>query len=167
MRTSNGKYVLAALLSVASLTYGEAFAVSVVSVEYTESTGTLTITVDEPILETYAEGITLLDDHGGTVALDVGSTSHSENSPTILIVLDDTSAFEALLHPRYVAIAANGIQTVNNNTNSDTITHHITYDDATPPTISSAAYSTISGTLVVSVSLSESVVSSCQYPPTT
>ena len=135
-----------------AVTGGAAHAASVDSAEYDVSASVLTVTLDEPAFPIDAAHVTLTGGQGGTVVVSQGSVSHANNTATVSIDLSGQSGdFEALSHPRSVVVAANGILAISGNTNSDAVTLAISYDDVTPPAISSASYATSSGVLIVTL----------------
>ena len=146
-------YALAFILSgLAAATGNITYAASVDSAEYDVSASVLTVTLDEPAFPIDATHVTLTGGQGGTVVVSQGSVSHANNTATVSIDLSGQSGdFEALSHPRSVVVAANGILAISGNTNSDAVTLAISYDDATPPAISSASYVISSGVLTVAL----------------
>ena len=152
-------YVLTALLfGLAAATGGAAHAASVDSAEYDVSASVLTVTLDEPAFPIDAAHVTLTGGQGGTVVVSQGSVSHANNTATVSIDLSGQSGdFEALSHPRSITVAANGILAISGNANSGSVTLAISYDDTTPPAISSALYAISSG--VLTVTLTEAVQS--------
>ncbi len=150
---------LAALLSGLVVATGDvALAASVDSAEYDVSSSLLTVTLDEMAFPIDAAHITLTGGQGGVVVLGQGSVSHANNTAAVSIDLSGQSGdFEALLHPRSITVAANGILAISGNANSGSVTLAISYDDTTPPAISSASYATSPG--VLTVTLTEAVQS--------
>ena len=82
-------------------------------------------------------------------ANDFSQTTHGYLNTT----LDSTQklSFENLNHPRNIAIQPGGITDIWNNTNTVHLSMTITDDDSTPPTLSSASYTTSTGILNITI----------------
>ena len=124
------------------------------SAEYATATGQLNITLSEDIAAFDPADITLYDStKTGNVTFQSGAFTENP-AGTLVTTLSGTSktAFEDLNHPRSVAIQSGGITDIWGNTNGAPLGMAVSYDDDTPPTISSAEYATATGQLNITLS---------------
>ena len=136
----------------ATVTYSDPNTMSIASAEYGVGTGILTVTVSEDILR-YDHTKIILKDSSKSVAL--GSADFAESTPGVLtLTLNSTkkAAFEGLSHPRNVTIQAGGVVDIWNRANQKPLTLTASYDETTPPTLSSTKYSSTTGVLTLTLS---------------
>ena len=124
------------------------------SAKYATATGQLNITLSEDIAAFDPADITLYDStKTGNVTFQSGAFTENP-AGTLVTTLSGTSktAFEDLNHPRSVAIQSGGITDIWGNANGAPLGMAVSYDDDTPPTISSAEYATATGQLNITLS---------------
>ena len=139
-----------------AISYDDITPPAVSSASYATSSGVLTVALTEAVQSVSAGDVTLTD---GSATISITGAALSHDSGTITVSLDDSTrqAFEAMSHPRSVQFAAGSLTDMWGNSNAAASSHAISYDDATPPAISSASYATSSG--VLTVALTEAVQS--------
>ena len=141
------------LLMAAAVSWQAAFAQPhMESAHYWASDGAVDILLDGPALWVDSDSIFLTGSDNRTVVH--GTVSYSND--TISISLGDSKAdFEGLAHPRYAVVLAGGVNGTDGSANPDDMRMAITYDDAAPPTVSSASYD--AGNHILRVSFDEPV----------
>ncbi len=134
--------------------YADAPVPTISSVEYKTATGALNLTLSEDLAAHDSTKIILYDStKSGNVTFSANAFAESSaGSLTITLSGTPKSNFEALNHPRNVAILVGGVTNIWGNSNAANLTSAISDDDDTPPTISSAKYATATGVLNVTLS---------------
>ena len=137
----------------------DAAAPTISSTQYKVSTGVLSLTMSEDLASHDSAKIVLYDStKSGNVTFT--ADTFSESSAGVLSVTlsgDKKSGFEDLNHPRNVAILVGGVTDLWGNSNAASMNTAISDDDATAPTLSSAAYAIT--TDVLALVLSEDLAS--------
>ena len=123
------------------------------SASYISSTGILNITLNERLGAFNDTKITLYDStKANNVTFSANDFTQSRHG-YLNTTLDSTQklSFENLDHPRNIAIQPGGITDIWNNTNTAHLSVAISDDDSTPPTLSSALYTTSTGILNITL----------------
>ena len=133
-----------------ALSYADTVPPAITSATYDIASGTLSVSLSEPVLAPDTSKIRLGD---ASSEMAVSSVSHSNDTLTIPLDSTERMAFASLAAPRNITIMDNGISGIWNNQNPANITHTISHTgDTAPPTITSAVYNTTSHALNVTFS---------------
>ena len=138
----------------AEFSYDDAAAPTISSVEYATATGILNLTLSEDLAAHDSTKIILYDStKSGNVTFSANQFAESSaGSLTITLSNAAKANFEALNHPRNVAVLAGGVTDLWGNSNAANLTSAISDDDDTPPAISTVAYAVASGALNLTLS---------------
>ena len=113
-----------------ALSYTDTTPPAINSATYDIASGTLSVSLSEPVLAPYPSKIRLED---ASSEMAVSSVSHSNDTLTISLDSTERMAFASLATPRNITIMGNGISDIWNNQNPANITHTVSYTGDTAP----------------------------------